>query len=148
MNLNNKKNTKNKNKNLFSIRKSVFGFILRIKIWARFPLPLHKHPLLLYVMVFVSFGFGVSFSSIKKKTGKEKETPCWPKAKDIFRRPSSWPSGFTILSRPSSSSRLGHCWACLLVDCYRDLVDIPAPIHQAPDRCHHFTTDEKGRIYI
>jgi len=32
MNLNKKNNTKNKNKNLFSIRKSVFEFILRIKI--------------------------------------------------------------------------------------------------------------------
>ena len=35
-------------------------------------------------------------------------------------------------------------WARLLVDRYRDLVEIPSPSREDPGGCPHFSPDEEG----
>ena len=43
-----------------------------------------------------------------------------------------------------SLGRAAHLgWACLLVDSYCDLVEIPASIREGPGGCHHFSPDDE-----
>jgi hypothetical protein len=37
-------------------------------------------------------------------------------------------------------------WARLLVDRYRELVEVPAPSHKNPGGRHHFTSDDESEL--